>query len=310
MSTCRPAGPVRPPVRMSRSRWRRAPGGGISPRIWPRPALRASGRAGGYRVRPRPQAARQDRQDRLPAPADAAGRGSAPGMLVPARPHPGMPGAARAVSRPAGRAHRLGQRIHAVLFHHGAPALGEGTLRTGQGLAELRAAAAARLSPAGQLQVATALDVIEGLEARMHEVRHQLLRCGPAPDRRQGPGRAPVRVGPGHRPAIHLLAGRAGRFSSPARRSGSPGWTSPSGPRTRTGPPWAAVPGTGLPVLRWALYEACKTHARASAPDHRLLRPGQGPLQRQARRAVRGPQDPPPGLPHPGRARAPSPPAA
>ena len=30
------------------------------------------------------------------------------------------------------------QRIHAVLFHHGAPALGEGTLRTGRGLAALR----------------------------------------------------------------------------------------------------------------------------------------------------------------------------
>jgi hypothetical protein len=34
------------------------------------------------------------------------------------------------------------QRIHAVLFHQGAPALGEGTLRTGPGLAALRAAKA------------------------------------------------------------------------------------------------------------------------------------------------------------------------
>ena len=67
------------------------------------------------------------------------------------------------------------QRIHAVLFHQGAPALGEGTLRTGQGLAALWAAAAAHLSPAGQLQVATALEVLEALEARMHAVRHQLL---------------------------------------------------------------------------------------------------------------------------------------
>ena len=40
------------------------------------------------------------------------------------------------------------QRIHAVLFHQGAPALGEGALRTEQGLAALRAAAAAaRLYP-------------------------------------------------------------------------------------------------------------------------------------------------------------------
>ena len=67
------------------------------------------------------------------------------------------------------------QRIHAVLFHQGAPALGEGTLRTGPGVAALRAAAAAHLSPAGQLQVATAPEVIDGLEARLHAVRHQLL---------------------------------------------------------------------------------------------------------------------------------------
>ena len=67
------------------------------------------------------------------------------------------------------------QRIHAVLFHQGAPALGEGTLRSEQGVAALRAAAAAHLSPAGQLQVATALEVIEALEARLHELRHQLL---------------------------------------------------------------------------------------------------------------------------------------
>src|SRR5256885_10505567 len=67
------------------------------------------------------------------------------------------------------------QRIHAVLFHQGAPALGAGTLRTEKGVAALRAAAAACLSPAGQLQVATALEVIEALETRLHLVRRQLL---------------------------------------------------------------------------------------------------------------------------------------
>ena len=67
------------------------------------------------------------------------------------------------------------RRSCAVLLHQGAPALGEGTLRTGPGVAALRAAAADPLSPAGQLQVATALEVIEALEARMHMVRHQLL---------------------------------------------------------------------------------------------------------------------------------------
>jgi hypothetical protein len=46
-----------------------------------------------------------------------------------------------------------------VLFHQGAPVLGAGTLRTGQGLAALRDVSAACLWPAGQLQVATALEV-------------------------------------------------------------------------------------------------------------------------------------------------------
>src|SRR5258707_7985585 len=67
------------------------------------------------------------------------------------------------------------QRIHAVLFNQASPPPAEGTLRTGQGLAALRAVSAARLSPAGQLQVATALEVIDALDARLHALRHQLL---------------------------------------------------------------------------------------------------------------------------------------
>jgi transposase len=66
------------------------------------------------------------------------------------------------------------QRIHAVFFHQGAPPLGEGALRTEQGLAALRAAAAAHLSPAGQQQVATALDMLAATEARLGPLRHQL----------------------------------------------------------------------------------------------------------------------------------------
>ena len=41
-------------------------------------------------------------------------------------------------------------------------------------MAALRAAAEAHLSPAGQLQVATALEVTAALEARLHALRHQL----------------------------------------------------------------------------------------------------------------------------------------
>jgi hypothetical protein len=67
------------------------------------------------------------------------------------------------------------QRIHAVFFHQGAPALGEGALRTGQGLAAVRAAAAAHLSPAGQLQVATAVDMLTCLDSQLDQLRHRLL---------------------------------------------------------------------------------------------------------------------------------------
>ena len=90
------------------------------------------------------------------------------------------------------------QRIHAVLFHHGAPALGEGTLRTGQGVAALRAAG--RFSSSRQAVRFAGLDVTVW-----------------SSDRKGPPGRL-----------------------------------------SRQGPP----------VLRWAVYEAGKAHARTSAPDH------------------------------------------
>ena len=67
------------------------------------------------------------------------------------------------------------QRIHAVLFHQGAQQLGDASLRTGQGLAALRAIAGTQLSPAGQLQVATALDMLAALEGHLDAVRRRLL---------------------------------------------------------------------------------------------------------------------------------------
>src|SRR6266700_1765186 len=69
------------------------------------------------------------------------------------------------------------ERIHAVFFHQGAPRLGEGALRTDRSLAALRAAAGTHLSPAGQLQVATALDMLAATEARMDTLRQQLLHA-------------------------------------------------------------------------------------------------------------------------------------
>ena len=159
------------------------------------------------------------------------------------------------------------QRIHAVLFHQGAPALGEGALRTGQGLATLRAAAPAHLSPAGQLQVATALEVTEALETRLHAVWHQLLDAA-----RQLAGAKVLAarlygVGPFAALAMTCWLGGAGRFSSSRQAVRFAGLDVTVGSSDRKGPP-GRPSRQGPPVLRWAVYEAGKTHARAPAPDH------------------------------------------
>jgi transposase len=147
------------------------------------------------------------------------------------------------------------QRIHAVLFHQGAPALGEGTLRTGQGVTALRAAAAAHLSPAGQLQVATALEVLEALEARMHTVRHQLLA---AARHLTGAKVLAARLyGVGPFAALALTCWLAGkdRFSSSRKAVRFAGLDITVHSSDRKGPP-GKLSRQGPPVLRWALYGA------------------------------------------------------
>ena len=193
------------------------------------------------------------------------------------------------------------QRIHAVLFHEGAPALGGGALRTGAGLEALRAVSAAHLSPAGQLQVATALGVLAALEARLHAVRHRLLD-----DARRLAGARVLAarlygVGPVAALAMTCWLGGAGRFSSSRQAVRFAGLDVTVWSSDRKGPP-GRLSRQGPAVLRWAVYEAGKTHARASAPDHAYYaRSRTGPAV-SAPPSPR-PQDPPPGLPHPGRAR-------
>jgi transposase len=158
------------------------------------------------------------------------------------------------------------QRIHAVLFHQGARQLGEHRLRTGEGLAALRAAAA-QLSPAGQLQITVALDMLQVLEGHLDALRRRLIE---AARRLAGARELHARlygVGPVTALALCCWLGGAGRFSS-ARKAvrftgldvtvySSAGKRSP-GHLSRQGPE----------VLRWCVYEAGKTHARRCAPDH------------------------------------------
>ena len=148
----------------------------MSPRSWPRPASRRiwPSRPGTAFARGRKRHAKTDKTDCRHLRMLLA-EGRLPECWIP----PGHILECRALLETYHdlRAEHTAwvQRIHAVLFHQGAPALGEGALRTGQDLAALRAAVAAHLSPAGQLQVATALEVTGMLETRLHELRHELL---------------------------------------------------------------------------------------------------------------------------------------
>jgi transposase len=158
------------------------------------------------------------------------------------------------------------QRIHAVFFHQGAPALGEGALRR-QDLAAVWAAAAAHLSPAGQLQVTTALDMLACLEERLHVLRHELLDTARNLAGARVLAERLYGVGPVTALALTCWLGGAGRFSSSRKAVRFAGLDITVHSSDRKRPP-GRLSRQGPPVLRWAVYEAGKAHARSSAPDH------------------------------------------
>ena len=160
------------------------------------------------------------------------------------------------------------QRIHAVFFHQGAPALGEGALRTEQALAALREAAAAHLSAAGQLQVTTALDMLACLDGHLDDLRHQLLDAARHLTGARVLTARLYGVGPVTALALTCWLGGAGRFSSARKAVRFTGLDITVYSSDRKGPP-GRLSRQGPAVLRWAVYEAGKTHARGSAPDHR-----------------------------------------
>lgn len=104
--------------------------------------------------------------------------------------------------------------VHAVFFPQGTLTLADGALRAGRcDLKALRAAAACCLSPAGQLQVSATLEVLAALEARLEELRHELLD---AVWHLVGAGVLAARlygVGPVTALAVTCWLGGAGRFS-------------------------------------------------------------------------------------------------
>jgi transposase len=158
------------------------------------------------------------------------------------------------------------QRIHAVLFHQGARQLGEQRLRTGEGLAALRAAVA-QLSPAGQLQVTVALDMLQVLEGHLGALRRRLIETA---RRLAGARELHARlygVGPVTALALTCWLGGAGRFSSARKAVRFAGLDVTVWSSDRKGPP-GRLSRQGPEVLRWCVYEAGKTYARRCAPDH------------------------------------------
>jgi len=157
------------------------------------------------------------------------------------------------------------QRAHAVLFHQGAPAFYD--LSRAQAPAELAAVARACLSPAGQAQIAACLRMLAVLEAELAAARRRLLAAARRLRGAKILAEQVYGVGPVTALALTCWLGGAGRFSSSRKAvrfaglditvRSSDGKRSP-GHLSRQGPP----------VLRWALYEAGKTHARPAAPDH------------------------------------------
>ncbi len=155
-----------------------------------------------------------------------------------------------------------------MFFHQGAPALADGALRAGRcDLEALRAAAACCLSPAGQLQVATALEVLAALEGRLDELRHELLDAARHLAGAKVLAARLYGVGPVTALAMTCWLGGAGRFSSSRKAVRFAGLDiTVYSSDTKRSP--GRLSRQGPAVLRWAVYEAGKTHARAPAPDH------------------------------------------
>jgi transposase len=157
------------------------------------------------------------------------------------------------------------QRVHAVLFHQGAPVFHD--LSRADAPQQLAGLARGCLSPAGQAQISTCLRMLAALEAELAGMRHRLLAAARRLHGAKVLASSLYGVGPMTALALTCWLGGAGRFSS-ARKAvrfcglditvySSDGKRSP-GHLSRQGPP----------VLRWCACEAGKTHARNGAPGH------------------------------------------
>ena len=102
----------------------------------------------------------------------------------------------------------------------------------------------------------------------MHELRHQLTAAARHLAGAKVLAARLYGVGPVTALAITCWLAGEDRFSSSRQAVRFAGLDITVWSSDRKGPP-GRLSRQGPPVLRWAVYEAGKTHARASAPDHR-----------------------------------------
>jgi transposase len=159
------------------------------------------------------------------------------------------------------------QRIHAILLHQGAPAIAGDLLGADN---RRRLEASEQLSEAGRQAVATALCILDALDAELAPLRKQIA----AFTRRQPRCKAlqaHYGVGPITAAAIWAELGDTRRFSSSRKAVRHTGLDitvySSDGKR-----PPGHLSRQGSPLLRWALYEAAKCAARPGSPDHAYYR--------------------------------------
>jgi transposase len=183
------------------------------------------------------------------------------------------------------------QRIHAVCFHQGATAVGPAGVVRGS-RERLMRIITEQLSPVGQLQVNTALAVMDALDEHLLRLRRRIVTTAEQVAGAQALKQAIYGVGPMTALALVSWLGGANRFTSSRKAvrfaglditvHSSDGKRSP-GRLSRQGPE----------VLRWLLFEAAKTSARRCAPAHdyytavRDRRDGNRAALSQARRIVR-----------------------
>jgi transposase len=152
------------------------------------------------------------------------------------------------------------QRIQSVLYHHGCPQ--RRNLMTADGLGWL---SAQRLPQCAREQITVALSMIDALDGQLAPLDKELRAYA----RRQPGCKALMRhFGIGELTAVTILAelGDASRFSSSreaVRYAGMDITVHQSDQRRKPG----QLSRQGPPALRWALFEAAQSAARAGSPD-------------------------------------------